>query len=173
MLQPGCQSGRADIAQSVDVLIRNSNLAAIPNTSEAVGKLRNVQFIVNVGKGPLSGDEFSAVCSRWVASPASGHVLPPTPVPRPPAEPKGCNAGSTDGAAAPLAESASGDAATAEGPPEERGGQSVAAHENEGCGGTAVWTAGLQEQVVAVYVAPRQRVRAEWSLSRRRGMSVP
>ena len=25
---------------------------------------------------PLSGDEFSAVCSRWVASPASGHVLP-------------------------------------------------------------------------------------------------
>jgi hypothetical protein len=69
VLQPGCQSGRADIAQSVDVLIRNSNLAAIPNTSEAVGKLRNVQFIVNVGKGPLSGDEYLSLarsCDSYI-----------------------------------------------------------------------------------------------------------
>ena len=57
--------GRADMMQSIDVMIKNSQLTTISGGSEAASTLMVVKVIANTGKGPLSADEYELMAKQY------------------------------------------------------------------------------------------------------------
>ena len=60
--------GRNDMVRSIDTMITNSKLETIPNSGEAVGTLRAVQFTAKSSKGPLSIDEYVSMARLYSAA---------------------------------------------------------------------------------------------------------
>jgi len=56
---------RGEIAASIDVIIKNSKISALPNGGDAADMLRGVKIIAAVGQGELSGDEYKAMARQY------------------------------------------------------------------------------------------------------------
>lgn len=57
--------GRSELKASVDLLLRNSKLATIPNAREAADTLRGVKAIADTGNGSLQRDELTAMAKQY------------------------------------------------------------------------------------------------------------
>jgi len=60
--------GRGDMIGSIDVMIKNSQIASIPGGGEAASTLRAIQVVAKTGKGPLSGDEYELMAKQYAAA---------------------------------------------------------------------------------------------------------
>ena len=61
---------REDMLQSVSVMLRNSDLAAIPGGGEAAQALAGVSGIAEAGDGPLSPDELVVIAVQYAVTQA-------------------------------------------------------------------------------------------------------
>merc|ERR1740130_2148263 len=61
---------REEMLQSVSVMLRNSDLAAIPGGGEAADALASISGIAQAGDGPLSPDELVAIAGQYGATQA-------------------------------------------------------------------------------------------------------
>ena len=61
---------REEMLQSVSVMLRNSDLAAIPGGGEAAAALASISGIAEAGEGPLTPDELVAIAGQYGATQA-------------------------------------------------------------------------------------------------------
>ena len=61
---------REEMLQSVSVMLRNSDLAAIPDGGEAAAALASISGIAEAGEGPLTPDELVAIAGQYGATQA-------------------------------------------------------------------------------------------------------
>ena len=59
---------RIDMASSIDVMIKNSQLTSITGGNEAASTLRVVQVIAKTGKGNLSADDYELMAKQYAAA---------------------------------------------------------------------------------------------------------
>lgn len=59
---------REEMLQSVSVMLRNSDLAAIPGGGEAAAALASISGIAEAGEGPLTPDELVAIAGQYGAT---------------------------------------------------------------------------------------------------------
>ena len=60
--------GRQDMAQSVDVMIKNSRLETLPNGLEAASKLRGIRLTAKMGQGPLEKEDYLIMAQQYAAT---------------------------------------------------------------------------------------------------------
>lgn len=60
--------GRADMTQSIDVMLKNSQLSTIPGGTDASSTLRGIQAIANAGKGSITADEYELMAKQYAAA---------------------------------------------------------------------------------------------------------
>ena len=56
------------MSQSAEVMLRNSGLADIPDSEEAVRALNSIARVAASGEGPLLPDEFLAIAGLYVVT---------------------------------------------------------------------------------------------------------
>ena len=66
---------REDLVRSVDIMLRNSDLANIPKGDEAAATIYGITGIAKAGEGPLTRDECIAVARQYSAARAELKVV--------------------------------------------------------------------------------------------------
>ena len=67
-LDEGFAFARSDMRQSIDVLLQKTKLGSIPKSEAAVGTLRGIQRIAELGEGPLGTGELLAIARQYEAA---------------------------------------------------------------------------------------------------------